>query len=364
MGLFSRIIEFWKRKPKPVPAPTPVPVTPTPTPEPVPIQPSPGPTSPHLIKVAEGPFHPRLYSYSDWANAVVHTRPNGTYVFAGHMQTGPQFFRIAADGQVQHLGNPIGLAGTTEGWGWGREGQLYVPYEGILRRYWPISHGEPEDVFNIMSAFPGCRLWQCHHSDNGLVHSATVQSTDDWSFKATVVWNGGQLLVFPPTGRIDESQITPDGQWLVIKETDNTSGELFNRVIRLSDSFEYHLGPFTGRIGHSDLGNGFIVGEDSHIGAAVHLDLASRMRRQLFSTWNMGHVSVRGNRALFSRHELGTLVMLDIYANESWTVMNHGVIAPTSSQEDYDRQVRANLSPCGTRAAFTMHGDLYVLELR
>jgi hypothetical protein len=101
------------------------------------------------------------------------------------------------------------------------------------------------------------------------------------------------------------------------------------------------------------------------LGAAVDYDLASRTQKQLFGTWNMGGVSVRGRQALFSRHEVGLLRLMNLDDKDNVrTVYDHGIIPDYANDpQAYDKEVRANLSSCGKRAAFIMNGDLYVLEL-
>lgn len=321
--------------------------------------PQPGPVPPTNVVVNSvpgrlhripGPFHPRLYSY--WANATLVNQT--TYVFGGHTVDGPRFYSIFNN----QITGPLGwkpLQGTTEGWYWVGH-YIHVPDGPNLRR-WNIQGSEPEEiVLSVEREFPGHRLWQCHSSDDGRVHSATLQNTQDWQFAGTVVSYRGHSRFFPPVGRLDESQVSRDGEWLIIKETDSQQ-RLFNRIIRLDSTHEMLLNP-DARLGHSDCGHGFIVGEDSNQGAAVFYDLESGQRRTLFETWNMGHVSVRGRKALFSRHEHGRLDLMNLDTLQIEATFAHGVVS-----NDYDTQVRANLSPCGRRATFTWNGDLCVLEL-
>jgi hypothetical protein len=103
----------------------------------------------------------------------------------------------------------------------------------------------------------------------------------------------------------------------------------------------------------------YAIGEDDQVGACKWVDLADRSRQRILTgpgVWNMGHVSIRAGRWLLSD---ATALDLKLLNGGPVTVFHHGV----DPGWDYDRQVRANLSPCGTRAAFMMDGDAYVLEL-
>lgn len=320
------------------------PVALPPTQSPPPAAPS---TQGRLHRI-QGPFHPRLYSY--WANAVV--LDSTTWVFGGHTGFGPLLYMIQPSGNIEPYAWSV-PAGTTEGWYWDREGWIYMPVEHNLLCYNPRTRNS-----RVVAGLPYLdhRLIQCHSSDDGQVHSASVQDTNTWNITSWAVLRQDSITPIGFRGRPDECQVDASGQWLLTKEL-NGDSELFNSIYRIADRAHSELG-LKDAIGHSDMGAGFIVGEDSNRGAAVQVDLATHERTIIFETWNMGHVSVRGNRALFSRHEKGILELRDLTTRQVLYTFNHGVIS-----NDYDVQVRANLSPCGTRATFTMNGDLYVLEL-
>ena len=353
--------QFWDklvpgRKPKP---PKPTPVDPAPGPLPPP-EPWPGPPAPEpeivpikpgrLTRIT-GPFRPRLYSY--WPNAWV--RPDGViFVFGGLQGYGPQLYAIR-DGQAEIFGWTPPIAGSeTEGWYWNKTGQIYAPRGGQLLRCHPFDPLQDEVVFDLGSHNA---IKQCHSSNDGQVHSATLNQTD------TVVWYRGRLLpIFYSQRTLDESQISPDGEWLVIKETDSDH-KLWNVIVKLLNGNRYEIAPGAS-IGHSDLVTTdmgtYIVGADAWNGYAVCRHLESGQQANIFSTWDMGHVSVRGERALWSRQELGHLALGSPFAvNTAPTpIFQHG-----ETSDEYDRQVRANLSPCGRVATFTLQGDLCVLEL-
>jgi hypothetical protein len=119
-----------------------------------------------------------------------------------------------------------------------------------------------------------------------------------------------------------------------------------------------------GAVGHSDCGEGIVIGEDDQHGACVLWDLRQPLlqehRRELFKTWGLGHVSVRGTRCLLSGALWLSFVALD--GTGTLPIAAHGMTG-----EGYDFQVFANLSPDGSVACFMSNAagrmDLYLLPL-
>lgn len=327
----------------PPPDPDPPPV-PHPVPQPSP-PPPPAPRAGRVTLVDRGPFHPRFYSY--WANAWV--GPDGaTSVFAGRLDGTPALFRVRGE-RVEEVAHRIPYRGTTEGWYWDAQGWISLCDGPRLRRIQPFT-GEAQTVWDISGDFPDHRLWQAHSTDDGTAHSATLQRTTDWARVGTVCRDRDRLRYIPAQGSLDESQISPDGEYLLIKEDDD------NRIITLATGEERRLTNAAGALGHSDLGRGFAVGENDQIGACVLLDLRTLQSRPLFSTWHMGHVAVRGRRCLLST--TAVLGLVDLEGGGVTTLLVHG-----ATVTDYDSQVRANLSPCGRRACYLVDRALYLLVL-
>lgn len=332
MSAINRWFRSGSRRPKPQPQPSDG-WTPDPSP----------PTMPRLTHIP-GPFVPRHYAY--WSNAVVLS--DSTYVFAGHVDGQRRLFQIGPHGEFNEVPrNYLPAWSTTEGWYWNRVGDVYhLSDDGSsLVRLNPFT-GTPS-VF-VLIARSATHLWQPHSSDDGEVHSATVQGVP--SRLGTIVNYRGRRLDFPAIGALDESILTKDGEWLVILE------ENFNRVIRLATGEERRITQQEGAVGHCDTGSNFIVGEDDHHGACVVWSFPEFSRRELFSTWNMGHVSVKGNRILHSDNEKIGLVDAETGAYQE--LLRHGV-----QVTDYDSQIRANLSPCGMRAFWIANGDIHVLAI-
>ena len=302
------------------------------------------------ILVTAGPMQPRMYSY--WPNACVIR--HRTYVFAGTLDQESAFYAIYESGLVQSLGPLLPYKGTTEGWYWDAEGYVYVPDGPRLLRANPFSRLSPDVVVDISVPYPGMRLWQAHTSDDGRVHCATLQRMTDWAKVGTLIVTDRTLYDVPAVGTLDESAVTSDGHWVVIKEDDD------NRIIRVATGAERRITQIDGAVGHSDCGPSYVIGEDDAHGACVRWDLSGLLapedRTPLFDTWNMGHVSVRAGRCLLSNDTI--LGLVHMARGGVTPILEHG-----ATVTDYDSQVRANLSPCGTVATYMVAGAVYVLRL-
>jgi hypothetical protein len=327
------------------PRPIPEPIPPTPPP----ISPSPGgPILDRVVRITDeqdGELLPRMYSY--WSNAVI--LGDGIYVFAGSASGLPRFFRVSRSGEVTRLGPLLLYPGTAEGWYWDAHGWIYLLHGSELRRVHPFT-GNDRVVFSIRETHPGCRLWQAHSSEDGQTHSATVEQIVEegpYPRLGTVVSRYGEQRYFAARGALDESQITPDGAFLIIKEDDD------NRIITLETGEQRIIREADGAVGHSDCGPGIVVGEFSHgdYGECVLWDLRGPLtlldhRRVLFKTWNMGHLSIRGGICLLSNAE--GLHVVDLDRGGVRFIGNHGM----RSDGTYDTQCRANLDPTGRIACY------------
>lgn len=319
-----------------------------------------GPTVPagavRSIRVTDerdGDLVNRAYSY--WPMCWLHGRT--ATAFVGTADGRPRFFRVDLDtGHVERLGSLLGYGGTAEGWYFEVSGSVSLCDGPLLRRVNPFT-GQDVVVMDIRSVHPDCRIWQAHSSEDGQTHCATVERiVNDGPYQriGTVAARHGSVQFFGANGVLDESQVTADGAYLVIKEDED------NRIVTLASGQERILRDADGALGHSDCGAGFMVGEDNQRGACVHVDLATLERRVLFETWNMGHVSVRANRCLLSNQTHLSLVALD--GSGVTPILEHGM-----SGSGYDFQVRANLDPTGHVACYlsNAHGrlDLFLVEI-
>jgi hypothetical protein len=336
----------------------PTPAAPIPSPPP-PAPPLPTGT-PRVLKVtdeSDGDLVNRGYSY--WSQAVVLNE--SILVFAGTRDGHPKFWSVnRAGGAVHRLGALLPYTGEAEGWYFDREGWVYLIDGPRLRRVNP-SNGEDRIVFSIEESHPGCDLWQAHSSDDGQTHSATVRrivSDGRYPYVGTVTVRHGRQDFFDARGDLDESQITADGAWLLIKENDD------NRIINLDSRVTVTLSDADGAVGHSDCGDACVIGEDNIHGECVLWDFRQPItpghRQTLLKTWALGHVSVKGGRCL--RADATNLSLIATDGSGETILQPHGMVG-----NDYDHQVMANLDPTGQVAAYLSNVagrmDLYLLLL-
>jgi hypothetical protein len=307
----------------------------------------------------DGIIVPRQMSY--WANAWA--SGNTAFVFAGTSE-GVRFFSVDLEtGAVERMPIVFPYGGETEGWSWTRDGEIFL-YEGPrLRCVSPFS-GDDRVLLDISDRFPGCDLWQPHASNDGQTLSATVRRiVDEGAYPkiGTVVLAGGQQHYFGASGVLDESAVTADGAFVVIKEDED------NIVVDLATGEIRFLPDAGGAVGHSDVGPSYVVGEANlpGPGACVYWDLRLplelRYRRTLFLTDNMGYVSCRGDVWLHSGPADVSLVSVD--GSGLVPLFAHGNVGTA-----YSDRVKANLSPCARVACYMTNAggpreDVYVFVL-
>ena len=307
------------------------------------------------ILVTPGPCHPRFYSY--WANVWLNPHDGATYVFAGKVPQRPTFWRVSKSGHVDELGPLLAFPGETECWYWDVAGRVCLPDGPRLVRANPFD-GQTEVLFDVSTKWPGTRIWQAHSSADGRVHCATLQSTETWQKVATVIARDGQLHRLDARQELDESDVDASGQWVLIKEGSGPD----NRIVHVPTMHEKFLEDGRGAMGHCSMGTGFVVGEADKPGPGrcVQIDLDTLERRDLFPTWNMGHTAVRGSRCLVSHGQARELAIVDL---RTGTYERLPIELPEWEPGNYDRQVRANLSPDGSRVCYMHAGTVYLLAL-
>lgn len=327
------------------------------------------PTPFQVTNASDGELLPRMYSY--WPNAVIEN--GGVLLFVGHADGWPRFFRVdLASRQVERLGPLLPYTGTGEGWYWDREGRLSLVDGPRLRRVGPTSPGQDELILDISETHPGCELWQAHSSDDGRVHSATVrQIVNDGAYPSigTVVSIDGQQHYFPAdTYALDESQVTADGAFLIIKSAPDDD----NLVINLATGEERWLRKADGALGHSDVGPSYMVGadRDHEPRACVRWNLTEPLtmdnrillaQSDDWSDGDLGHVSIKNGRCIIS--DGLSIHAVDLERGGKTPLIAHGMVG-----EGYDCQVKANLSPCGRVACYmsnqgTDRQDVFLLEI-
>lgn len=303
-----------------------------------------------VTDASDGRLINRGYAYH--SQVFYREQTGSAFLFAGHESGRPRFFEVhLASGHVSRLGPLTDYMGEAEGWYWDARGFLYLHEGPRLHRINPFAAGDDTVVMDISSAHPGCRLWQCHSSHDGRVHSGTVQrivSDGPYPKLGSVVQFPDRQEYFPAEGDLDESQIDAGGRFLYIQENHNARIVNFEQgglITRIADA--------EGALAHVDLGDGFVVGEDNHRGACVWMNLRQiHERRVLFETWGMGHVSVKNGRCLNARDDGIFLVPMD-GSQRLEKVADHGMVG-----SGYDYQVHANLDPTGRLGAWlSNHGS-------
>lgn len=342
------------------PAPPPPPPVRPPDPAPDPVRPPVGVA--RVIPVtdaSDGPLVNRGYSY--WPSAFVNRGGASVVLFAGHEDGHPRFFEVdLRSGGVSRLGALLPYTGTSEGWAFDHEGWVYLCDGSAYRRVNPFT-GEQRLVFDISAPHPDCVLWQPHSSASGRTHSATVLKRGGdgpWEKLGTVVLTDSQQIFFPRQGELDESALVGDG-WVVIKE--NLGAGDRNRCIHLQTRETRFIEDIGRALGHSDCSDTLMVGEADKPdpGGLGVWDLTQPLTperfRLLVPTLNMGYVSVRAGKCLWSGDEW--LCLVDLADGHVQPLVQHG------GGSAYDDRVKASLSPCGRVATYMANNSVYLLVL-
>ena len=318
----------------------------------------------------DGTILPVGYSY--WPNVNNHAGRPDLYAFAGTAAGTPIVFRVdKSSGAVTPLG-PMGVRGTGEGWYFSAHlpTALYLPEPDGGSRFlrYDVETRRIETVFAVE---PEQCLWQMSSSEDDRAHAGTLRLRATGVDLGSVVYRGGHLRVYPKRDGYDECQIDKSGRYLVIKE--GPAGK-DNRIIDLEAGLERIVTRTDGALGHSDCGAGTMTGEDDggHCWRMFTMNLAEPSVRRLDfhgpPAWGagMGHVSVRGRRALLSSidRDMG-IVTLD------GSLMIR-IIAPNmvdaSVGTAYDNMPKANLDPVGAFGCWSANGltgarDVFLVEV-
>lgn len=334
--------------------------------------PKPPPSTLRPIQVtsaADGVVVNRIYSY--YANAFKDA--DGTiFIFAGTTD-GPRFHLIRPGEGASAWRPMMPYGGETENWYWTRDGRICLPVGPRLLSVDPFT-GDERVLIDISQSHPGCDLWQAHSSDDGLTHSATVRrivSEGPYPKLGTIIsrsdgvtW-GYLYSMYAAIQPLDESQISPDGKFVVIKEGDD------NRIIEVATGQERWIRDTAGAVGHSDIGwPAILVGEDNITGVCVLYDLDKKNYggggTDLFDTWNLGHLAIRGDLCI--RSDATNISRVNLQTGEQTILLAHGMVPPAGPHDPYDFQCRANLSPDGSVLCWMSNNgtdrfDVFVAEL-
>jgi len=218
--------------------------------------------------------------YSYWRNTNNHVGRNEMLIFLGLTTQrggpGPSLFAydkatgaVVNRGPLFDVGNRFRDA-TAEGWYFSgtRPTTLYMLDGSKLVRY-DVEAKTFETVFDVAPTYGSNRyVWQPHSSDDDRVHSVTLRDTSTRAMLGCLVYreDTSTYSYFPSMGGFDECHVDKSGHWLVILDDVDGRNAQDNRIINLDTGAETVLLDEDGAGGHSDLGNGYLVGEDDWAG--------------------------------------------------------------------------------------------------
>lgn len=240
-----------------------------------------------------------------------------------------------------------------DGWGEGsyfsftEPDRLYVPRGSQL-----LAHDVETGITQVVFEAPG-QIRQCHSSADGQVHSLTLDGLP-------AVHRRGEFQVFHPSDTYDECQIDKSGKWLLLKEGN------YNRVYDLDtpDEETIIVTDPEGAVGHSDMGYGYMVGEEdqSNPGGVFRLwQFPHTDRGPVYTTgsWDRTTRYVSHCNATPGDPASQSAVFSSIQDDIVWAPldgsMNRRRVAPSlcAPSDDYWQQPRATLDPTGAFAIWT-----------
>jgi hypothetical protein len=217
------------------------------------------------------------YGYSYWNKINNHAGSDTMLIVVGLNRArggaGPTLFTYNKNtGETRNAGplfdaNSSFSYATAEQWYFSRTraSAIYLGENGPRMLRYDVLSKAFETVFDVTSLLGGGKyLWQMHSSNDDRVHSATVKDSSTYRDLGCLVYREDthQHLFYAPRGDYDECQIDKSGRWLVIKENVDNAYNEDNRVIDIETGAEQVLWDQNGAAGHSDMGFGYIVGED------------------------------------------------------------------------------------------------------
>jgi hypothetical protein len=214
--------------------------------------------------------------YSYWRNTNNHVGSDTMLIFLGLTTQrggpGPSLFAYdKTTGAVTNRGPmfPVGNRfrdATAEGWYFSatRPTTLYMLDGSKFLRY-DVEAKTFQTVFDVAPTYGSNRyVWQPHSSNDDRVHSVTLRDTATRAMLGCLVYkeDTAAFSFFPSMGGFDECHVDKSGKWLVILDNVDGRNQQDNRIINLDTGAETVLLDEQGAGGHSDLGFGYLVGED------------------------------------------------------------------------------------------------------
>jgi hypothetical protein len=213
--------------------------------------------------------------YSYWSNINNHVGSDVMLVFLGLERRsgggGPTLFSYnKRNGETRNLGPLFSLDSphswaSGEGWYFSttQPTVLYMNDGPRMLRY-DVEARTFQTVYDVTGKFGSDKyIWQMHSSADDRVHSFTLRRTGTWEMLGCVAYREqtGEAVLYAKKGSFDECQIDKSGRWLLIKEDAGSVDD--NVVIDLHTGTQRTLTNPNGAVGHSDIGFGYMVGEDN-----------------------------------------------------------------------------------------------------
>jgi Bacterial Ig domain len=219
--------------------------------------------------------------YDYWKNSNNHQNSDSMYIFASLNRNrggteGPTLFNY---NKITDTVTKVGpLFDSSSKWSWANGNgwyfsatqptKLYVNYWGdpTLFRYDVETHNFDQvlDISSRTDIFGSNRnVTQLHSSDDDKVHSFTVQDSG-FSPLGCGVYNEdtGRYQFFPKTGNYNECNLDGSGRWLLIIDG---SSDNDNYIVDLQNNSQKIIYNRDGRLGHLDMGFGYVVGNSGSV---------------------------------------------------------------------------------------------------
>lgn len=208
-----------------------------------------------LTSSQQGTFYPNGYGY--WGKINAHGSRGELCAVIGRVDAPALLMVVDKRTLAVRYVELSNLYGTGEQWYFDSHDPdiLFITEPTGLLRY-NIASGQRSEAFR---APDGHSLWQCHSSEDGQTHSATLKALPGYNDVAAIVArSGGVIHRYDITGAYDECQVDRTGQWNVIKIGND------NLMIEVATDKHWAITNAGHAIGHSDTGRGYAVGEDDY----------------------------------------------------------------------------------------------------
>jgi hypothetical protein len=335
------------------------------------VDPTFGSTIMRVTDQNDGAFNGTNYSY--WPN--FNRNSTRLYIIAGGSPTlytfDPVNFRISNKRALYINRPPVGASPNAEDSTWsGLDPDVMYGHDGLRIWAYNVVSNSYTLVKDLAGQLPAGYVWQMSKSTDDNVFAFTVKNTAGTT-TGYCAWrrNTDSLLYTTTSSELDEVQVDKSGQWLVVKTGSAGAGQVRVKIVNIQTRAVENLVDGTPDYapGHSDNGNGFVLGGDNWINRFTYRRLSSP--HTLFSCidfgndWSVGsHVSMAQDDdawMLMSTFVANTLPSTRVFRNELFLFATDGSkqvrrFAHTHSvYREYWDTPRATISRDGRFAVFT-----------